>query len=173
MVNTLNTWPTMFCSLWLKAMKLMFAAFIMSSIDIRMTMALRRVSTPRTPTENSSRLKTRMWLAGTGMALSSVLLARQHDGADHRHEQQNRGDLERQQVVAVQGVTQQLDVPSPAGCGRPQGQRAGEPPRRVDVQDHADDRDADDPGQGGVHAEAGPQRVAQGHQHDGEQEQDQ
>src|SRR5207245_4774890 len=96
----------MFCSLWLKAMKLMFAAFIISSIDIRMTMALRRVSTPRTPMENSSRLKTRMWLAGTGMLLSSVPLARQDDGADHRHEQQDGGHLERQQVVAVEGGAQ-------------------------------------------------------------------
>src|SRR2546425_816833 len=123
MVNTLNTWPTMFCSLRLKAMKLMFAAFIISSIDIRMTMALRRVSTPRTPMENSSRLKTRMWPAGPGRPLSSVLRARQHEGADHRQEQQNGGDLERQQVVAVRGGPQQGVFPPPAGLGRRRSQR--------------------------------------------------
>src|SRR2546425_825475 len=123
MVNTLNTWPTMFCSLRLKAMKLMFAAFIISSIDIRMTMALRRVSTPRTPMENSSRLKTGMGLAGPGRPLSSVFGARQRGGTNHRHEQKNGGDHDRRQVVGVGGGPRQGDFPPPAGLGRRRSQR--------------------------------------------------
>src|SRR2546425_326390 len=123
MVNTLNTWPTMFCSLRLKALKLMFAAFIISSIDIRMTMALRRVSTPRTPMENSSRLKTRLGPAGTGMPLSSVLGARHHEGADHPHEKKNGGDPKGQEVGGEGGGPQQLVSPPPAGLGRRRSQR--------------------------------------------------
>src|SRR6267143_1138759 len=95
-------------------MKLMLAAFIISSIDIRMTMALRRVSTPTMPIANSSRLKTRAWAGGTGTVVSSVFLARQNDGADHRDEQQHRGDLERQQVLAVERPADLLQI-SPLG----------------------------------------------------------
>src|SRR6266487_5260940 len=91
-------------------MKLTFAAFMISSIDIRMMMALRRVSTPRTPMANRSRLKTRAWAGGTGTVVSSVLLARQDDGADHRHEQQHRHDLERQQEIPVERPADLLQV---------------------------------------------------------------
>src|SRR5438093_1018859 len=102
MVNTLNTCPARSCMRRPKAMKLMFAAFIISSIDMRMMMALRRVRTPRTPMANRSRLKMRACEGGTGTCVSSVFLARQDDGADHRHEQEDRGDLERQEIVDVQ-----------------------------------------------------------------------
>src|SRR5256885_9166081 len=96
-------------------MKLMFAAFIISWIDRRMTMPLRLVRTTAAPTEIRSRLNTRAWWGGIGTSVSSVFLARQDDGADHRHEQEDRGDLERQQVVAVQDPADLLEV---AALGR-------------------------------------------------------
>jgi hypothetical protein len=47
--NTANTWPTTCCS-WLEyAIRLMFTAFRISSIDMKMMMMLRRTITPITP----------------------------------------------------------------------------------------------------------------------------
>src|SRR5437773_3804978 len=161
MVNTLNTWPTMSCSRRPKAMKLTLAAFIISSIDMRMMMALRRVRTPATPTENRSRLNTRAWWGGIGTAVSSVLLARQDDGADHRHEQEDRGDLERQQVVAVQGIPDLLEV---APLGREvvsRGVAGREPARHRDIQEQDRGGRPHDGGDRGVHADARPERAAQ------------
>src|SRR2546428_807112 len=172
MVNTLNTCPTMSCSRRPKAMKLMLAAFIISSIDMRMMMALRRVRTPAMPIENSSRLNTRAWWGGIGTAVSSVLLARQDDGADHRHEQEDRGDLERQQVIAVQSPPDLLEV---AALGRQVETRAVaglKPARHRDVQEQDRGGRPHDGGDRGVHADARPERVAQVHQHDDEQERD-
>src|SRR2546426_941126 len=116
-VKTAKTCPRRLLSCRLKAMKLTLAAFIISSIDIRMMMALRRVRTPSIPMEKSSRLKTRTWLAGTGMSSLSpsrypdrllALLARQDDRADHRHQEQDRGHLERQEIVAVERLAEAL-----------------------------------------------------------------
>src|SRR5439155_1007369 len=161
MVNTLNTWPTMLFSRRPKAMKLMLAAFIISSIDMRMTMALRRVRTPATPTENSSRLNTSAWCGGIGTSDSSGLLARQDDGADHRHEQEDRGDLERQQVVAVEGPADLLEV---AALGRQidtSTPRRPQPARHRHVQEKDRGGGPDDCGHGGVHADARPESVLQ------------
>src|SRR6266571_3036856 len=171
MVKTAKTWPTRLFSERLKAMKLTLAAFIISSIDMRMMMAFRRVRTPSIPMEKRIRLKISTWWIGTGMRrLSSGLLPRQDDRPDHRHQEQDRGDLERQQVVAVQARAHGLEVPS-----LPQDRGAGplhvHPAALVDVQDEGHDREPDRPRHGGVQPHAGPESVAQVHQHDHEQEQ--
>src|SRR5580765_7590015 len=120
MVKTANTWPLMALSWRLKAIRFRLAAFIISSIDMRMMMALRRVSTPITPIAKSSRLTTRTWPGGTGIRPSSrPRLARQHDGSDHRDEQQHGGDLERQQRVLEHRLADRLEVPAGAQARRP------------------------------------------------------
>src|SRR5437867_6712587 len=80
-----------------KATKLRFAALSISSIDMKMMIALRRVRTPRTPIENRTTESPRIWLAV--IIDPSDLEAREHDRAHHGHEQQNGGQLERKQVV--------------------------------------------------------------------------
>ena len=50
--NTANTWPTTCCHCAENATRLMFTALSISSIDMKITMMLRRVSTPISPMVN-------------------------------------------------------------------------------------------------------------------------
>src|SRR5882724_5537474 len=171
MVKTLNTWPVRLFSCRLKVMKLMFAAFIISSIDIRMMIALRRVSTPSMPMEKSSRLKTRRCVAGTGIAsFPSALLARQDDRADHRNQQQDRGHLERQQVVPVETDADGLEIPSLSQ--RRSGGDRHELAAAVQVEDQPHHRQPDDAGDGGMQPDPISEAVLKIHEHDDEQEED-
>src|SRR6267142_3086397 len=74
-------------------------ALSMSSTHMKMTMALRRRSTPATPSVNNT---AEMNSAGPSSMLE--LSFREHDGADDRGEQQQARDLERNQIRLEQGV---------------------------------------------------------------------
>jgi hypothetical protein len=52
--NTTKTWPIAFWSSFENATRLMFTAFRISSIDMKMMMMLRRTITPMTPIMNSA-----------------------------------------------------------------------------------------------------------------------
>src|SRR6185436_9414927 len=73
-----------------------FTALSMISIESSTVIRLRRRNTPAVPIEKRMPDSTRKWLNGT---MDSVLLPRQDDGADHRHEDENRGHLERKCVL--------------------------------------------------------------------------
>src|SRR5581483_11386001 len=95
-----------------KATSARFVAFSMSSTHMRMTTALRRTSTPATPMKNSTADTATNAPTGTLIALRSrfglpaarrrsfVVPPHEDDGADHRREEQHRGDLEREREVA-------------------------------------------------------------------------
>src|SRR5262245_26927852 len=170
-VNTPNTWPVRLLSWRLKAMRFRLAAFMINSIDIRMTMTLRRISTPIMPIENSSRLMTRTWEGGTGMSPSAFLdRTRQDDGGDHRDQQEQRRDLERQQVVREDRLPHRLEV-----AALPQ-YRGGLVDRRdgaaaVDRQDDRDDGQPQAARDDTVRPDLRSRGVAQVDQHDDEEEQ--
>src|SRR5579871_1804944 len=103
-----------------KAMKLMLTAFSINSTDIRISTALRRASTPYTPSEKSRALSTSTCCNGiiavgsprmlpgsallrlAGGQLRSLLGAGDHDRAHQRHDQHQRSDLERQRIGVEQ-----------------------------------------------------------------------
>src|SRR5688500_2470607 len=91
-----NTWPVMPYAVE-NATKVRFTALSMSSMHMKMMIALRRVSTPTTPIVNSTAEKNRA-SASIGVP---PLLAEDH-GTDHRRKQQHARDLERQQVRGEQ-----------------------------------------------------------------------
>src|SRR5262245_2250605 len=171
-VKTANTWPIRSWVLAPKAMKLMLAAFIISSIDMRMTMALRRVRTPRTPMVNSTRLKIRASTGGIGTAGPSVFLARQDDRADHRHEQEHGGDLEGQQVVLIERPADLLQVYPLGREVHRRAERGRKAAAGRDVDEQPRRRQAHQRRDGGVHPHARSDPGAEIHQHDDEQEQD-
>src|SRR5690606_19778034 len=126
-----KTCPTRSPSAAEKATKLMFTASRINSIDIRMTMTfflLRKM--PNTPSVNSTAETVRKCAIPTSMSdtlasldlldldrgrrraahlcddilpLDARLVAqRQHDGADHRDQQDQSGDLEEVDVVGIE-----------------------------------------------------------------------
>src|SRR6185295_8268006 len=58
-VKTVNTWPVRSPCSYEKATRFRLTAFRISSIDIRIVIMLRRLSTPNRPIEKSSRLNAR------------------------------------------------------------------------------------------------------------------
>src|SRR4051812_45738614 len=84
----------------LNAIKLIFTEFSISSIDIRTSTAFLRASTPYTPTLKRNALSVRIQARLT-CRLPSILL-RQHDRAYQCGKQQDRDQLERQDVPAEQ-----------------------------------------------------------------------
>src|SRR4029450_4613364 len=108
-----------------KATKLRLAALSISSIDMKMMIALRRVRTPSTPTENSTIESRSRWSAV--IIGSSQLESAEHDGSHHRHEQQHRCQLEGEQIVPEHDQGDRAEVASPgtqrcpAGRARAQG----------------------------------------------------
>src|SRR4051812_42350023 len=85
------------------AMNVRFTAFSISSTHMKMMIALRRVSTPTTPIVNSTAEKK------SDSASIRFLTSREGDGADDGRQQQNAGDLERQQILVEQGAGHRLD----------------------------------------------------------------
>src|SRR5512141_2274796 len=89
----------------------------MSSTPIRTPTALRRVATVSRPRLNSSAPRTRKWgrptwsmrspgrgLGGRGRLVRLQLLAGDDDGADQRGEEDEGGELEREQPPRQEGV---------------------------------------------------------------------
>src|SRR5213594_2528943 len=74
------------------ATKFRFAALRISSIDMKMMMALRLVRTPRTPMANRIADRPRRWFAV--IIAPSQPEPGEHDGPDHRDEEQHRHELE-------------------------------------------------------------------------------
>src|ERR1700694_2832207 len=96
-------------------MKFRLAALRMSSTPIRMPTALRRVMTVTMPRAKSTAPTTRKWGRPMLVVISIALvrgfldlLARDHDRADQRCQQDHRGDLERQQVFSEEGDAETL-----------------------------------------------------------------
>src|SRR5215813_7136749 len=94
----------------------MLAALSTSSTPIKIDTALRRVDTVSTPSANTIAPSTRKWVRPTlnkpfiaGLAGARGFLggaARDHHRAHQRHQQNHRYQLERQQVLAQEGVAQ-------------------------------------------------------------------
>src|SRR6478609_5845417 len=80
-----------------KATKERFTALSMSSTHMKMMIALRRVSTPTTPIVNSTALK-----KSDSASIGFLPASAEHDGANHRREQQHARHLERQQILIEQ-----------------------------------------------------------------------
>src|SRR5678816_331412 len=95
MTKTTNTCPAIPYTL-LNATNVRFTAFSMSSTHMKITIALRRVSTPIAPIENRT--------ADSASDSASIDLspAPDHDSADDRDEQQNACQLERKQILVEQ-----------------------------------------------------------------------
>src|SRR6266496_241306 len=81
------------------AMKVRFTALSISSTHMKITMALRRSSTPATPSVNRT---AEMLSAGPRSMLELPL--RQHHRADDGGEEQQARDLERNQIGVEQGA---------------------------------------------------------------------
>src|SRR5262245_1333172 len=82
---------------------------------MKMMIALRRVRTPSTPIEKSTIESRSRWSAV--IIGPSQLEAPEHDGPHHRHEQQHRGQLEREQIVAEHDQRDRAEIPSPGAQG--------------------------------------------------------
>src|SRR5690606_17023280 len=77
----------------------------MSSIHMSMMIPLRRNRTPMTPRQKSSVLRNRYALNGIGVTAGSMSVGfffREHDRADHGSEEEDGGDLKRDQVFGKQ-----------------------------------------------------------------------
>src|SRR6266545_4284421 len=92
-----NTWPPM-PRLCASATNVRFTALSISSTHMKITMTLRRNSTPATPS-----VKSTAEIARAGLSSMLQFPLREHDGADDRREQQHAGDLERNKVGIEQG----------------------------------------------------------------------
>src|SRR6266508_4227451 len=89
-----------------RATKVRFTALSISSTHMKITIALRRSSTPATPSVNSTAEMTR---AGSSSTLQFPL--RQHYRADDRGEEEQAGDLEGDQIRVEQGAGDRRDHP--------------------------------------------------------------
>src|SRR3981081_2645488 len=76
-----------------------FTALSMSSTHMKITIALRRNSTPATPS-----VKSTAEIASAGLRSILELSLRQHDSAHDRGEEQHARDLERDEVCAEQWI---------------------------------------------------------------------
>src|SRR3954471_15019851 len=89
--NTKTCPPTPICCA--SATKVRFTALSMSSTHMKITIALRRNSTPATPSTNST-----AEIASAGLRSILELPLRQHDGTHDRGEEQHARDLERNEI---------------------------------------------------------------------------
>src|SRR5688572_17511106 len=81
---------------------------------MKMMMALRLISTPTTPMANSAADSARAsasigQLLRSGLDRGSIGAPAQGDGADYRDQQQDAGELERQQVMREQRIGDHAD----------------------------------------------------------------
>src|SRR5579862_8947431 len=91
------------------ATRLMFTAFSINSMDIKIMITFRRVTTPIAPIVNSTMPSHRYWLVEIiSVPASSYFLLGHHHRADHGHQQQDRRDFKRQHIFAEQNFTHQL-----------------------------------------------------------------
>src|SRR5262245_13303574 len=101
-----NSWPSTPAHCRLKAISDRLAALSISSMHMKMTMMLRRISTPAAPIRNRSAATT--WYAKTSMLLVELPLGQDHGRHDARQEQHAR-DLDRQHVVGEEHLAHLRD----------------------------------------------------------------
>src|SRR5690348_10351738 len=83
-----------------KAIRSRFAELSMISTESRMISGFRRSITPSAPTVKRIALRiTYHWMSGPCIALRLPGVGAEDDAADRGHEQDDRGDLEGEQVV--------------------------------------------------------------------------
>src|SRR5207244_5837280 len=83
-----------------KAIRSRFAALSMIATEGRRISGERRSITPSAPVAKRSALRTTYhWMSGPCIALQLPCVGTEHDAADGGDEQDDRGDLEREQVV--------------------------------------------------------------------------
>src|SRR5713226_2615988 len=109
MMKMANTCPSADPTSRENATRLMFTAFSISSIDIKIMITFRRVTTPIAPIVNSTMPSHKYWLIGIiALTASSYFLFGHHHRADHGHEQQDRRDFKREHVFAEQNFAHEL-----------------------------------------------------------------
>src|SRR5438105_11127783 len=103
-----NTWPASPpCSRDI-AIRSRFAAFSMISTESRMISGFRRIITPSAPVANSNALRiTYHWMSGPCIGLQARVGA-EHHAADGRDEQDDRRDLEGEQMIGEEGAAELL-----------------------------------------------------------------
>src|SRR5436190_7285600 len=113
MMKVAKVWPVRSGTLPSRenATKFRLAALSMSSIDMKMMIALRRVRTPSTPIENSTTESRSRWSAV--IIGPSHLEAPENDGPHHRDQQQHRGQLEGEQIVPEHDQRDRAEVAPP------------------------------------------------------------
>src|SRR3989304_4390321 len=158
-----------------KATKLRLTALSISSMDMKMTRALRRVATPATPTAKRKALRKRYAHSGT-MDLSLQLSFGEDHRPDHGREQDHRCQLEGDQVFAKEDAAHRLGIPhSPDGLeivGAPRSQHnvGTDAEGQLGQQEAGQDEPDADPD--GVRADRRAVLRPQIEQHDDEQEED-
>src|SRR6185503_14616653 len=166
-----KTWPATpyACA---NATKLRFTALSMSSTHMNTMIALRRISTPKTPITNRTAEKN----SASASILFSALLAQQHR-ADDGGEQQDARHLEGEQVFIEQRTRERRDRAALRDLLRRETLRQRQAHRRLRLgqrEDLGENRDAD----GAAHhlpadgAHIADLTAAQVEQHDDEQEHD-
>src|SRR5712692_10050345 len=144
------------------------AALSISSMDMKMTSGLRRISTPSTPMLNSTADSATYQDSGT-ILLALHLPLRQRHHADDGHEQEHGGDLEREEVVGEQEPPQRLHAALYRDVRSGPAQHRGPQDQRHQDEEHADQRYRHPP----LAAERVRPRLllARDQDHDGEDEQ--
>src|SRR6267378_4840446 len=150
-----------------------FTALSMSSTHMKITITLRRNSTPATPSVNSTAEMKSAGLRSAGLRSILELSLREHDGAHDRGEEQDARDLEGDEVGAEQrighGADDALLLLQRADRSRRQLDRRGE--RRV-AEDAQLEQQCDCEDRGGQEPQRSPDvgrsGAAQVQQHDDE-----
>src|SRR5207244_6349860 len=112
-----RTCPSIDPRLRASATKVKLTAFSISSIAIKMTMTLRRMSTPTAPIAKSAALSPRYQVRGAVGGTSRPPLG-QPDRPDDGDEQQDRGQLEGQQIGREQPAAERRGVAEACGQHR-------------------------------------------------------
>src|SRR5665213_2892620 len=109
MIKIANTCPSAEPTSREKATRLMFTAFNINSMDIRMMITFRRVTTPMMPIVKSIMPRNKYWLIGIiAIPASSNFLLCHDNRADHGHQQQNRCDFKRKHIFGEQNSSHEL-----------------------------------------------------------------
>src|SRR5207302_9075744 len=132
---TKNTmaWPSAVPSRWPNATKATFAAFSISSIDMKITSGSRRTITPTTPMENSTAESARYHDSGGMITGSALAPPGQQEHADHGGQQQHRRHLEGKQIIGEQEAGDRLHA---VRRGRPRRRPAAPAGGHHDGQQH-------------------------------------
>src|SRR5688500_14688828 len=132
-MNTTNTLPrsSIDANLRENATRARFVALSISSTDMRITTALRRTRTPAVPMKNRT-AETAM-NAPSGTATLFLVPLHEHDGPDHRREQEDRRDFKGKREVAEDARRERNEITAARARGR----------RVAELERHQRDEDRD------------------------------